>query len=341
MVVPLYKMKGDREDANNYRGVCLLSIGSRIVARICAARLMVWAEGRGVLDDDQQGFRRGRATTDATQMMMRMNEDMEDMYMRANGEALDEEEVVAARLLDLRKAYPRVNKPALWRLLKRYGVDGNFLRTLQGLHEATEYRIRGKDGMSEEWLPERGLREGCPSSPPLFNIFHQAVMRIARKERERRALEMGLDAGVVFKWVPGSAFPSESGWEQDNSDAIEVVIDKSLFADDTSIVGYMNELENGVQATKDVMSWFEERNNDNKEEYLNFGTDGSGKIRMLGSWMGWTEDVKERLKRGGKAWWKTKQRLQGTKTSSKNSGSERGEYNVIRLPSQNMESEGN
>ena len=35
-------------------------------------------------------------------MMMRMNEDMEDMYLRAGGEVLEEKEVVAARLLDLR-----------------------------------------------------------------------------------------------------------------------------------------------------------------------------------------------------------------------------------------------
>ena len=44
MVVPLYKGKGCRDDANNYRGVCLLSLGSRIVARICAKILagMAW-----------------------------------------------------------------------------------------------------------------------------------------------------------------------------------------------------------------------------------------------------------------------------------------------------------
>ena len=158
MVVPLYKMKGDREDPGNYRGVCLLSLGSRIIARICANRLMEWAEGRGALDDEQQGFRRGRATTDATQMMFRLQEDMEDLRKRTVGGVLDDGEVVAARLLDLRKAYPRVNKPALWRLLQRYGIDGNFLTTLQGLHEATEYCVRGKEGVSEEWLPERGLR---------------------------------------------------------------------------------------------------------------------------------------------------------------------------------------
>ena len=80
---------------------------------------MKWAGGRKVLKNDQQGVRRGRATADTTQMM-RLQEDVEDLR-RTEGSVLDE--VVAARLLDLRKAYPRVNRPALWRLLKCYGVE--------------------------------------------------------------------------------------------------------------------------------------------------------------------------------------------------------------------------
>ena len=38
-------------------------------------------------------------------------------------------------------------------------------------------------------------------------------------------------------------------------------------------------------------------------------------MRMLGSWLGWKEDVAERLKRGSKAWWRTKNRLKGAKFS--------------------------
>ena len=208
VVVPLFKMKGDRNDPGNYRGVCLLSLASRILARILAARLQVWAEDVGILDDNQQGFRKGRSTGDATQMMVRLKEDAEDLERRRVGEEVDDKDVLVARLLDLKKAYPRVNKPALWKLLERYGLDGNYLRALKDLYETTEYRVRGNAGLSEEWVPERGLREGCPSSPPLFNIFHQAVMRVARKERLRIAEGTGKVVGVVFKWVPGSAFPS-------------------------------------------------------------------------------------------------------------------------------------
>ena len=70
MVVPLYKGKGDRDDPGNYRGVCLLAMGSRILARVLANRLRQWAEGMGLLDDNQAGFRRGWSTTDATQIMV-------------------------------------------------------------------------------------------------------------------------------------------------------------------------------------------------------------------------------------------------------------------------------
>ena len=315
VVVPLYK-KGDRDDPGNYRGVCLLSMGSRILARIIAARLQVWAEEVGALDDDQQGFRKGRSTADAAQVMMRFHEDAEDLEGRRQpDEEVEERDVMVARLLDLKKAYPRVNKPALWRILERLGLDGDFLRTLKSLHETTEYKVRGKDGFSETWVPDRGLREGCPSSPPLFNVFHQAVMRRAAKERKKRAEEAGMVAGVVVKWVPGSHFPSPSTWEKHNSEAVELVVDKGLFADDTTVVGNKEEMEQGVGVVKEVMGWFEERNNDGKEEELMFGKEGSGKVQMLGSWMGWKEDVDQRLRRANKAWWMLKKKLCGSRLS--------------------------
>ena len=142
-------------------------------------------------------------------------------------------------------------------------------------------------------------------------------MRVAKKEREKKALESGKTMGVIYRWVPGNAFPSRQGWEADNTDAIDVVLEKSLFADDTTVVGYEDELEEGVRVTKEVMGWFEEKNNDGKEERLVFGEEESGKIRMLGSWMGWSEDISQRLKRGGRSWWKTKQRLKGSRITKK------------------------
>ena len=317
LVIPLFK-KGDRNNVNNYRGVCLLAMGSRILARIMASRLRVWSENLKLIDDDQAGFRKNRSTCDVTQMMYRIQEDTKDLIKRADAAdiTIEEGEMPGARLLDLKKAYPRVNKPMLWKILQKYGARGKGLRVIMDLHETTFYKIKSREGTSESWVPQRGLREGCPSSPVLFNIFHQVVMRQGAKARKRKADETGLEVGISYCWIPGSTFPSSVKWEKSgNSEAKRIRIDKGLFADDTTIAGKKKELEQGVQETKKIMNKFEERNNDDKEEELNFGREDSSKIRMLGCYMGETEDTKQRIKRAGATWFKVKNRLKGSKLS--------------------------
>ena len=317
MVLPLFK-KGDIDNPGNYRGICLLSIASRILARILANRLRIWIEKLNLLDDNQSGFRKDRSTADATQIMIRIQEETDDLRKRitAVGEEIDEEMMPVAKLLDLSKAYPRVNRPALWKILQRYGMGERCLRVLQDLHETTHYKIKSREGSSSTWAPERGLKEGCPSSPVLFNAFHQPVMRIARRERKRKADEMGLEMGIPFMFVPGISLPSQLA-EKPNSEAKRVRIDLSLFADDTTVIGRRKEIEVGLRVTKEIMSKFEEKNNDAKEEELVFGTENGEKIRMLGSYIGNNEDIKQRVKRANTSWTKIKRRLKNSKLSKK------------------------
>ena len=127
-------------------------------------------------------------------------------------------------------------------------------------------------------------------------------MRITEKERIKKAAEDGRGVGIVIKWVPGSAFLAQKTWEKKCSEVVAVVVEKSLFADDTTAVGDKEELAAGIAVTKEVMGQFEERNNDDKEEELDFGADGSGGVRMLGTWLGgrrmWTTGWQERGRRG-------------------------------------------
>ena len=265
IIVPLFK-KGDRKCVNNYRGVCLLSMCSRILARVIAKRLAWWAEWLGLLDDNQAGFRTGRSTADVVQMMVRMEEDVEDCKRRVND--VNEHEWPVARLLDLRKAYPRVSKPALWMLLERCGMRGKCLESLIDLHECTEYKVRGKEGMSDAWMPARGLREGCSTSPILFNVYHQAVMRQAEEARRERSS----DPGVGWKWLPGGSFAGGKVWEKGGKECKSVRMTCGLFADDTTIVGMSGEIDQGVRAVKSVMNKGKKGNNDAKEEGFEFET---------------------------------------------------------------------
>ena len=173
-----------------------------------------------------------------------------------------------------------------------------------------------KDAAKNGYQKE-ALEKGAQPPPPLFNIFHQVVMRQASKSRKRKAQETDLDVGISMRWISGSAFPSGHSWEKANSETKRVKVERGLFADDTTVAGKRGELEQGVIETKNVMARFEERNNDDKEEVLDFGTDESNNIRMLGVWLGEEEDVKQRLKRAGAAWVKVRNQLRGSKLPKK------------------------
>ena len=75
-------------------------------------------------------------------------------------------------LLDFRKAYPRVNKPMLWRLLKHYNMPDSFIDKLKDLDEFTAYKVKSSTSKSSSFYPQRGFRESCASSQILFNIYH-------------------------------------------------------------------------------------------------------------------------------------------------------------------------
>ena len=187
-IVPLYK-KGSKNDVNNCRGVCLLAMGSWILTKVLTKRQRTWSEKLKILDENQSVFRGGRSTADATQLLVRITEDSDDLRKRRSHLKLPEDDPSdpEVRLLDLSKAYPNVSKPALWAILRNYGMKGPFLDSLVDLHEATKYQVKGSDGGSEEWIPERGLREGCSTSPCLSTNLRIRFYRLVGRVRTLRA----------------------------------------------------------------------------------------------------------------------------------------------------------
>lgn len=188
IVIPLWKKKGDKKDKNTWRGVTLLSVGSKLIARVVAERTQAWSSPW--LYEAQCGFRKGRGVDDVLQVSRRLLEEAV-----TNGKR---DEIVLLRLFDIEKAYPRVSKDALWRLMEVKGAPKEFIQVCKGLHEHTEYAVRIHDGLSTGYRPDKGLREGCPSSPPLFNVFHDAVMEDFRIRRNQAAQAKGWTPGL--KW---------------------------------------------------------------------------------------------------------------------------------------------
>ena len=63
-IVPLSKDKGDTQDANNYRGITLLSCMGKLFTSILNERLNDYSNTLALINETQAGFRHGYSTLD-------------------------------------------------------------------------------------------------------------------------------------------------------------------------------------------------------------------------------------------------------------------------------------
>ncbi len=78
--------------------------------------------------------------------------------------------------VDLKKAYDTVPHEALFAKLSHFGVRGRSLTFIQKLYAKSKIRVRSGGSLSETVPLLRGVRQGCPLSSVLFNIFINDVL---------------------------------------------------------------------------------------------------------------------------------------------------------------------
>ena len=89
--------------------------------------------------------------------------------------------------MDLEKAYYRVDRDALWKVLRLYGVGGKLLKAVQSFYVGSKECVRIVNEVSEWFSVNVGVRQGCITSPWLFNLYLDGVVR----EVQARALGRG------------------------------------------------------------------------------------------------------------------------------------------------------
>ena len=84
-IIHLFKRKGNPHLCDNHRGISLLSIAGKVLARVLLNRLNEHLEHSVLLPESQRGFRKDRGTTDmiftARQLQEKCQEQNMDLYM--------------------------------------------------------------------------------------------------------------------------------------------------------------------------------------------------------------------------------------------------------------------
>ena len=145
-----------------------MPVALKLLTIIMAERLQVTLSARGLLAREQAGFRTREECMGQAAALM-------EVLMRRCRRASQSKEGglrTFVMFVDLSKAYDTVPHEALMAKLHQLGVRGRMLAFIRALYESSEVRVRGcAGGVGPSFLLRRGVRQGCPLSPILFDIF--------------------------------------------------------------------------------------------------------------------------------------------------------------------------
>ena len=153
-VITVLHKRGDKTECGNYRGVSLVSHAGKVLFKVVARILGAYCEAKGLLPEEQRGFRPDRSTADM-------------MFVRRLQEVGRKSEVsLFMCLIDLQKAYDTVDRTLLWQVLTRIGVPPQMIAVIRQIHDGMRACVRPDDVVCSDWFEvEQGLRQGCVLCP--------------------------------------------------------------------------------------------------------------------------------------------------------------------------------
>ena len=121
------------------------------------------------------------------------------------------------------------DRTLLWQVPTRIGVPPQMIAAIRQFHDGMRACVRPDDGVCSDWFEmEQGLREGCVSSPLLFNISFAAVLNVVL---QRFSEEPPILAELVHLKEPSKSMGPEPAM-----DYVRRAVWGMLYADDVCIV---------------------------------------------------------------------------------------------------------
>ncbi|KAK4512395.1 uncharacterized protein ATC70_003094 [Mucor velutinosus] len=210
----LYK-KGNPAEMRNYRPLSLASSNYKLFTRLLNRRIM--EEASPLISRHQLGFLPGRFIAENGMICQLIMEDAQRKWPFAEQNDSDptfsEFDVdIVGLLLDQEKAYDRVNPDYLNKVLAKFGFPRQIIKCVKKLMGDNMIRINLNGHMSSEVAKLRGLKQGDPLSPILYNLAFEPILLSIMNDRQFQGYLMGperikvlcyADDALVFVHNPG------------------------------------------------------------------------------------------------------------------------------------------
>lgn len=159
IIVPVPK-KGDLSNVNNYRGITLTSIFSKVYSHILEDRLRTWTENNNIIDDNQFGFRKNKSTVDCIFILQAII-----------NKQLCRKRKLYCTFIDFKKAFDLVYRNGIWFKLCELGASLNFVKSVKAMYNSVKVYVKSMGRASECFDSLVGVKQGEPMSPLLFILF--------------------------------------------------------------------------------------------------------------------------------------------------------------------------
>ena len=252
LIVPLYKNKGSLKDPDNYRGITLLSCVGKLFTAALNNRVKNFLDSRGIIGDEQAGFRDGFSTIDH---IFALNSIIE-LYM-------SKRKKLFCAFIDYKKAFDLVDRTSLWCKLISEGVNGKILNVIFNLYKNAKSCVMLNRKTSKFFNCNVGVRQGENLSPLLFAIYlNDFEYHISRKYSGLKSLSEDINEGL-----------------SDEDLEVFLRLYALLYADDTIVMAESEaELQLALNAVKDYCDLWKLKVNTTKTKIVIFS---KGKIRKI------------------------------------------------------------
>ena len=164
---PIYK-KSDCKLTDNYRGLAIGSVFAKLFSFILLGRLKTFIDMNKIISPNQIGFMKGSRTSDHIFLLKTLIAKI----VKNEGKKL------YTAFIDFKKAYDTVDRIVLLDHLKKLGINGLLLQNIEAMYYKTEYLVKYKNGHLDPIPSNVGLKQGCPLSPMLFNMYIDDIVNI-------------------------------------------------------------------------------------------------------------------------------------------------------------------
>ena len=162
----LYKGVGSRDDAGNYRGICVPNVLAKLFGLVLGTRLSHWAVSNGVISPAQVGF---VVLHGCEYHILTLLEAVRHRVRRSLDTILV--------FLDFKKAYDNVSQELAWKLMQKMGIPTEFTGLLKSWADQSRIILHMGGAAQQPFQQQKGVPQGGVLSPIIFNLVIEVLLR--------------------------------------------------------------------------------------------------------------------------------------------------------------------